>query len=452
MSSSKLSWVPAVVLAILVTTMPAQPAHAQLPDHVYATLQEFAEQGGGDIIEQVATQAGYATTGEFLAAIPHSDVMDAIGAAAGGDLDAATHALTRGVTKVVVASGTKTFIFGAGAVGSGPIVAGVAAAILTSMVVDGVRDYRQRAAEQELSREIEAIRAEAAAVRGEDQRKLRLLEVERTLLLLHHQRMLHAAWKARLNEATDSYHRHGDLARYVRERDAISDSIAEAEADFHDRNRRFRDDIWRTIADFERELDTIRVHHEELQPLAHRPEVATEMRELYQRHRNLTASLRLLKNEIPDFDLRYPDQSIVFLVDCSASMGRGGKIQDAIAAVKQGVDATFDGNTEWALLSFASCNAAVVCAFTNNPDKVKAAANGLRTGGDTPLTFAVAKAGTYLARYGFGLRGRLVILADGEDNCKERGTKGPEEATDAFSPMYRVQLDDLPTRPRPGNR
>jgi len=445
MLCGRFSWVFPLMLALSLSAILAAPAHTQqLEERVYAILQESAEHGGGDIVQQIATQAGFATTGQLLAAIPHSDVMEAIGAADGGDSAAAAHALARGVTKVLVASGTKTFVVGAGAVGAVPVAAGIAAALLTGMVIDGVRDYRQRSAEEELSQEIEAIRADAAAARSEDQLRIRSLEVERTLLWLQHLRMNHAAWQVRLKEADDRYWNHMDTTLLEKQRTEIMGKMAEVEAEFRERHGRFREDLPRTIWVLERELDKIRSHHKELQPLAHRPEVGAEMRELYRRYLSLNSSVTELKNEIPDFDLEYPTMSIVFLVDCSASMGRSGKIKEAIAAVKQGVDATM-WDTEWALISFAACNASVICAFTNNPDRIKAAADSLRTGGDTPLTFAVAKAGTYMARNAFGSRSRLILLADGEDNCKERGTKGPEEAADAFRPMYQVKIDDLPT-------
>lgn len=137
-----------------------------------------------------------------------------------------------------------------------------------------------------------------------------------------------------------------------------------------------------------------------------------------------------------------PELSIVFLVDCSGSM-RGSKITEAMAALKQAVTTTNDGNTEWAIVTFASCNATVTCQFTMNPAKVQAAADRLGAGGDTPLTYGIAEANTYLVTEGKGRQGRLIILADGEDNCSERGSKGPQEASDAFRPMY-IQQRDVP--------
>lgn len=136
-----------------------------------------------------------------------------------------------------------------------------------------------------------------------------------------------------------------------------------------------------------------------------------------------------------------PELSICFLVDCSGSMG-GSKIREAIAAVKRGAAATNDGKTEWALVTFAACNARVKCQFTMDLPKIQAAADRLGAGGDTPLTYGIAEATTYLTTRGRGRFGRLIILADGEDNCGERGDKGPDEASGALRPMY-IQTRDI---------
>ncbi|NLJ36348.1 MAG: VWA domain-containing protein [candidate division WS1 bacterium] len=146
-----------------------------------------------------------------------------------------------------------------------------------------------------------------------------------------------------------------------------------------------------------------------------------------------------------------PELSICFLVDCSGSMG-GSKIREAIAAVKQSVAATNDGKTEWALVRFGACNASVVCQFTMEAGKLQAAADRLSASGDTPLTYGIAKAVDYLVTKGRGHTGRLILLADGEDNCRERGSKGPDEASGEFRPMFihSRDIDLLPTLPNIG--
>ena len=161
---------------------------------------------------------------------------------------------------------------------------------------------------------------------------------------------------------------------------------------------------------------------------------------------NETSSQRDLWRE-----MARPEMTIVFVVDCSGSM-RGSKIQEAIASVKQGVDATNDRRTEWAIVSFAGCAATVQCRFTMNPYKVKAAADRLSAGGDTPLTYGITRAAAYARREGSGSYGRMIILADGEDNCGERGSKNPDDAGESIRPMFIWERHiDMPQRgPVPG--
>jgi hypothetical protein len=144
-----------------------------------------------------------------------------------------------------------------------------------------------------------------------------------------------------------------------------------------------------------------------------------------------------------------PELSVVFVVDCSGSMG-GSKIQEARAALKQAVASSNDGKTEWAIVAFGSCNARVICRFTMDAGKVQAAADRLGASGDTPLTYGISESTTYLVTQGRGQRGRLIILADGEDNCRERGSKGPAEASEGFRPMYQQQRDITMPTPAPG--
>lgn len=143
-----------------------------------------------------------------------------------------------------------------------------------------------------------------------------------------------------------------------------------------------------------------------------------------------------------------PELSIVFVVDCSGSMS-GSKIAEARASVKQAVANGNDGKTEWAIVGFGSCQAKVLCRFSMDADKLQAAADRLRDGGDTPLTYGISEATTYLVTQGKGRQGRLVILADGEDNCRERGSKGPAEASGGFRPMFTQQRNISMPNPAP---
>ncbi|MGD9518260.1 MAG: VWA domain-containing protein [Armatimonadota bacterium] len=119
--------------------------------------------------------------------------------------------------------------------------------------------------------------------------------------------------------------------------------------------------------------------------------------------------------------------SIAFLVDCSGSMD-GEKIEAAKRAVASSVQRTNDGKTEWAVLGFGGCSFWEEIGFTQDTQAVVGAANSLSTSGDTPLTFSMYKALSYLSRKAHGKAGRLVILCDGQDNCSERNSVSREEA------------------------
>jgi len=135
-----------------------------------------------------------------------------------------------------------------------------------------------------------------------------------------------------------------------------------------------------------------------------------------------------------------PALSIVFLVDCSGSMG-GDKIAGARAAVKSSVAQTNDGRTEWAVLGFGACSCWEECGFTQLPGVAAAADDGLSTGGDTPLTYSMYVALRYLTDNGRGQTGRLIILCDGQDNCPERGSTTQEKAMAGLKTIVRgVQM------------
>jgi len=142
-----------------------------------------------------------------------------------------------------------------------------------------------------------------------------------------------------------------------------------------------------------------------------------------------------------------PNLSILFLVDTSGSMA-GSKIAAARAAVKSSVDQTNDGKTEWCLVQFGGCNVRVICRFTMEPGKVKAAADLLGASGDTPLVYGREKALAYLTLRGRGQVGRLVILCDGQNNCPEHGGITQPEA----SAQLRKLMQEVQTMPLGGGR
>ena len=137
-----------------------------------------------------------------------------------------------------------------------------------------------------------------------------------------------------------------------------------------------------------------------------------------------------------------PDLSILFLVDTSGSMD-GSKIAAARAAVKSSVDQTNDGKTEWCLVRFGGCSVKVICRFTMDPGKMKAAADQLGANGDTPLVYGREKALMYLTQRGRGQQGRLVILCDGQNNCPEHGGITQPEANAQLQQLMQ-QVQNMP--------
>lgn len=432
-----------LTMALSVSFLMANAALAKdLEDHVQGILHESQEQIGAEVLKEIATQAGYKSVGEFVAAIPPGDLAEAMGAASGGDPDAAQHAMARGIAKVLAASGVKTFVFGAGTVGAAPIAVGIGAAVLTGMVIDGVRDYRQQAMKQR----IEAMEARYTAVSDKDKYQVAYLQntIQFYSWILESRRVFAGA------ERTWAMLDHREYVagkityeQYVARIAGRNKKMTEEVNKFQETYGELRDTVHQRIDYLEQELAKIKAEHERLarQDYGNLPEASAEMRVLYRRYIYLRDVMEQLKAQFPD-----PELSILFLVDCSNSM-RGGKLQEAIGSVKQAVDTTNNGNTEWALISFGSCNATTVCGFTRSPGMIQAAADRLSLSGDTPLSFALAKATTYLKTRGRGRSGRLILLADGEDNCRERGAMGPDEAGEAIRPMYRSDRDiTMPTR------
>lgn len=132
-----------------------------------------------------------------------------------------------------------------------------------------------------------------------------------------------------------------------------------------------------------------------------------------------------------------PEVSICFLVDVSGSMS-GRKLAEAKDAVRASIAGTNDGRTEWALLSFGGCRVHEVQGFTQSAEQIMAAVDGLSARGDTPMTYAMYKAATYVAREGQGTRSRrMIVLCDGQDNCRERGSVTREEAMDGLRTIIR---------------
>lgn len=142
-------------------------------------------------------------------------------------------------------------------------------------------------------------------------------------------------------------------------------------------------------------------------------------------------------------------RSIVFLVDCSGSMG-GQKLQDAKAAVKAAVRDTDDGKTQWALLGYGGHDVWEEVGFTTDVSVVERAVNGLTAGGDTPLTYALYKAIAYARKNGRTPQGRVVVLCDGQDNCPQRKSVSQEEAMDRLQKILRDVRGPVTNPQQPG--
>lgn len=136
--------------------------------------------------------------------------------------------------------------------------------------------------------------------------------------------------------------------------------------------------------------------------------------------------------------------SILFLVDCSGSMA-GEKLEAAKAAVREAVNDSDDGKTEWALVSYGACEVAVICPFTMDAASLRQATAELDAGGDTPLTYARNLALAYLVTKGHAPRGRLILLCDGQDNCAEHGSATASEAEESLRPLLPPQRIDVTT-------
>lgn len=441
------SWLRvAVILAISLSfaapsRVVAQPApDPELQGLMQDVYKEFLEQAGADLLKEAAKQAGYQTVGQFIAAIPQGETAEAVGRALEGDVQGVTEALTKGMAKAVAAKGATTLVFGAGAAGAAPLAVAVGAAVLAGKVVDGVRGYRMRALRQRIGE----LEARYAAVAERDRYQVEDL---RSTIEFYRWVLDFYAWSADSHKTFAALDHRAYLGgrmsgqEYLQRIEEINAKIADDVSKFNEVYGELRDKVHQRKDALAQELAKVREQYDELAARRHLmglggavhvddPEVAAEMRALYRRWQYLNESLQQLQGLFPD-----PEVSVVFLVDCSGSM-QGAKLQEAIAAVREAVAATNNGKTEWALLTFGGCTVTTVCGFTMNAGKLQAAAGRLAAAGDTPLSYATAKATTYLTTRGRGERGRLILLADGEDNCRERGALGPDEAGAAVRPLY----------------
>lgn len=121
--------------------------------------------------------------------------------------------------------------------------------------------------------------------------------------------------------------------------------------------------------------------------------------------------------------------SLVFLFDCSGSMGDAGKIGEAKAAAKKILadpSILSDPNSEIAVWCFVNGSPRIVQSFTPERQAVAKAIDSLGINGGTPLARSILVAGNYLINQGYFKRKAFVVLSDGED-------------TDNKNPHYAIQ-------------
>lgn len=109
-----------------------------------------------------------------------------------------------------------------------------------------------------------------------------------------------------------------------------------------------------------------------------------------------------------------PKRSIVFLIDCSGSMGNG-RLTKAIAAANAMFDSgKFKETDELSLWIFRGGAISRPVPFTLNHQAVRESINALTPGGGTPLAQAIRMSGEYLSFNGLGEYKAMVVLTDGE--------------------------------------
>lgn len=180
-------------IAFVLVLLGSRWAQAERPPETWKTelADDFTQSAGQESLNELAKKAGAANFGAVLKAIPADDLSTAIGAASGGDDQAARQALARGVLKALAALGVEAAV-GAGASAAAPFVASVGAAFLVGkifdvLVSDDQADTAQRMRELDLrlkNAQTEAERNKLKFDRDMTRAELVLLEGKATTLRL----------------------------------------------------------------------------------------------------------------------------------------------------------------------------------------------------------------------------------------------------------------------------
>ena len=115
--------------------------------------------------------------------------------------------------------------------------------------------------------------------------------------------------------------------------------------------------------------------------------------------------------------------SLILLIDASGSMKDDSKLDYAKKFANEILD-RLNPNTEAAILAFAGndCHPdplAVIHPFSNNFQAIKMSQKNIVADGGTPLSSAMEKAIDYLEANHRGKKGHIILLSDGQDDCRK---------------------------------
>ena len=118
-------------------------------------------------------------------------------------------------------------------------------------------------------------------------------------------------------------------------------------------------------------------------------------------------------------------RSLILLIDASGSMKDDNKLNYAKSFAKE-VLSSLSANTEATVLTFSGDHCYpdplnVIYPFSNNFEALKLSLDNIKPGGGTPLSNAMEKAIDYLEANHRGKTGHIILLSDGQDDCRKIG-------------------------------
>lgn len=133
--------------------------------------------------------------------------------------------------------------------------------------------------------------------------------------------------------------------------------------------------------------------------------------------------------------------SFAFLVDTSGSMGVGGKLENAKAAIRTIVRARQAGD-DYALFAFSEGEVRMVQDFSADPSNLLGSLGELEASGQTALFDAVAATPERMMK-GRNNKRAIVLFTDGVDNASELTAEKMAELLQRVSvPVYPVGMKD----------